>query len=228
MLGRLVLVLLFFATPVLAGEKPYVAAADLDLTVFLPMPVKAGSPEDKRQQGMVIEVQKAATTERIELAVADAKETVFDMYSRTLGEKFTVEALPKTTHMFERVGESEDAVVDAAKPFYGRARPFRANPEIKPLVRQSSSGSYPSGHATRVTAVAIILTSMIPEKRDLIWARAYEYAESRVVGGMHYREDLDAGYRAGSALAAVTMSNPEFRADYPEVRSELRSALGLR
>jgi acid phosphatase (class A) len=149
------------------------------------------------------------------------------MYTHTLGEKFAVEALPKTAHMFERVGESEDAVVDAAKPFYGRVRPFLANPEIKPLVKPSSSGAYPSGHATRVTAVAIILSSMIPERRDLIWARAYEYAESRVVGGMHYREDLEAGYRAGSALAAVIMANPKFKADYPAVKEELRSALAL-
>jgi acid phosphatase (class A) len=220
MLRTFFLALLFVATPALAGEKPYVTAADLDLTVFLPMPVKAGSPDDKRQQQVVIEVQKATTTQRIELAVADAKETIFD-------KTFTVEALPKTAHMFERVGESEDAVVDAAKPFYGRVRPFLANPEIKPLVKPSSSGAYPSGHATRVTAVAIILSSTIPEKRDLIWARAYEYAESRVVGGMHYREDLEAGYRAGSALAAVIMANPEFRADYAAVKEELRSALAL-
>ena len=77
--------------------------------------------------------------------------------------------LPKTAYLFARVGESEDATVDPAKPFYGRKRPFLANPDIKPLVRPSTSGSYPSGHATRVTAGAIILASMLPEKRDAIW-----------------------------------------------------------
>ena len=68
---------------------------------------------------------------------------------------------------------------------------------------------------------------MAPEKRDIIWTRAEEYAESRVVGGMHYKEDLDAGYRVGSALAAVLMANGEFKADYADVKAEIRAALGL-
>jgi hypothetical protein len=60
MLRTFLLALLDLAAPALASEKPYVTAADLDLTAFLPMPVKAGSPEDKRQQ------EVGATTERIE------------------------------------------------------------------------------------------------------------------------------------------------------------------
>lgn len=70
-----------------------------------------------------------------------------------------------------------------ASPFYGRIRPWLANPEIKALVKSTKSGAYPPGHTTRVTAVATILSALIPEKRELIWARAAEYAESRVIGG---------------------------------------------
>ncbi|MCW3477199.1 hypothetical protein [Limobrevibacterium gyesilva] len=38
------------------------------------------------------------------------------------------------------------------------------------------SGACPSGQTTRVTVTAIILASMLPEKKGIIWARADEYA----------------------------------------------------
>jgi acid phosphatase (class A) len=215
------------ATPARAGEKPYITAADLDLRLFLPMPVAAGSEADKAQQEAVIEAQKKASPERIALAQADAEESVFDMYTRTFGEGFNPTALPKIAHLFARVGESEDAVVDPAKPFFGRVRPWLANPDIKALVKSTKSGAYPSGHTTRVTAVAVILTAMVPEKRDLIWSRAAEYAESRVIGGMHYWPDISAGWRAGSAFATAIMANPEFKADFPDAMAVLRAAMGL-
>jgi acid phosphatase (class A) len=230
MIRRLALACLLVLAPVLslsAKEKPYVTAADLDVTAFLPPPVATGSPADLAQQAMVIAVQDKATPERIELAKADVEESVYDMYARTLGPAFAAEALPAVTHLFGRVGESEDAVVDPAKPFFGRVRPFLANPAIKPLVKPSKSGAYPSGHTTRVAAVATILVMMIPEKRDAIWSRAAEYAQSRVVGGMHYPEDIDAGWRAGAALAATILANPEFKSDFPAAKTELRAALGL-
>jgi acid phosphatase (class A) len=222
-----VAVAIFFISPAAAGEKPYITAADLDLRLFLPMPVAAGSEADKAQQAEVIALQAKATPERIALAKADAEESVFDMYTRTFGESFNPQALPKIAHLFARVGESEDAVVDPAKPFYGRIRPWLANPDIKALVKSTKSGAYPSGHTTRVAAVATILTAMIPEKRDLIWARASEYAESRVVGGMHYWPDIEAGWRAGAAFAAAIMANPDFKADFPDAKAELRAAMKL-
>ena len=106
-------------------------------------------------------------------------------------------------------------------------RPWLATPDVKALIKSTKSGAYPSGHTTRVAAVATILTAMAPEKQDIIWARAAEYAESRVVGGMHYWPDIAAGWRSGAAFAAAIMANPEFKADFPEAKAELRAALGL-
>ena len=226
MIKRFVLALAM-SLPLLAHgvEAPYVTDKDLDLRHYLPLPIAAGSDADKAQQAEVIAAQKAASPERIALAQADAAESIYDMYGKTFA--LDKAKLPKISHLFERVGESEDATVDSAKPFYGRIRPFLANSEIKPLVKQSKSGAYPSGHATRVTAVAIILTAMIPEKRDMIWKRVEEYSFSRIIGGMHYREDIEVGLRTGSALATAIMNNADYKADYPAARAELRTSLGL-
>jgi acid phosphatase (class A) len=220
--------MLLVAAPAMAGEPPYLTAAKLDVRIMLPPAVVAGSAQDKAEQEAVIAAQKAASPERIKLAAADADETIYDMFARTLGAGFAKANMPKADVFFERAGESEDEVVDPAKPFYGRVRPYLANPEaIKPLVKASKSGAYPSGHTTRVTMMAVIMTAMLPEKRDAIWARAEEYAQSRVIGGMHYPNDLEGGKKVGTAMAAVMFADPAFRADFEVAKGEVRKALGL-
>ena len=211
----------------IAGESPYLTHKQLDIIPFLPTPVANGSAEDKAQQMWVLEAQKAATPERIALAKRDAEETVFAMFSSVLGANFKPENLPFFTVVFARIGDTEDAVVDPVKAYFGRIRPFLNNPEIKPLVPPSKSGSYPSGHTSRSTMMAIVLSSMLPEKRAALFERANDYAQSRVIGGMHYPNDLDAGRRAGSAMAATLLASPTFNTDYEAARAELRKVLGL-
>jgi len=210
-----------------AAEKPYLTQKQLDIIPFLPTPIANGSADDRAQQTLVIAAQKAATPERIALANSDAEETVYAMFSTVLGADFKPANLPLFTSMFERMGETEDAVVDPVKAYFGRTRPFLNNPDIKPLVKPSKSGSYPSGHTSRSTMMAIVLSSMLPEKRAALFVRANEYAESRVIGGMHYPNDLDAGRRAGSAMAATLLASPTFNTDFEAARAEVRKVLGL-
>jgi acid phosphatase (class A) len=211
-----------------AGEEPYITAKTLDLMNFLPPPPVAGSAEDMADRAAVVAAQKAAGPERVALAQHDAEETIYVMFDKVMGDKFKAEALPLTSKLFARLGESEDATIDPVKPAYGRVRPYLAAPEeIKAQVKASKSGSYPSGHTTRVTLSAIVLSAMVPEKRAEIWARADEYAWSRVVGGMHYPRDLDGGRRAGTAMAATAFADPKFQADFAAAKAELRAALGL-
>lgn len=210
-----------------AAESPYLTHKQLDIIPFMPAPVANGSAEDRAQQMLVIAAQKAATPERIALANSDAEETVYAMFSTVLGPNFKPANLPLFTAMFARMGDTEDAVVDPVKAFFGRTRPFLNNPDIKPLVKASKSGSYPSGHTSRSTMMAIVLSSMLPEQRAAIFARANDYAESRIIGGMHYPNDLDAGRRAGSAMAATLLASPTFNTDFEAAKVELRKALGL-
>ena len=90
-------------------------------------------------------------------------------------------------------------------------------------MRPSISGSYPSGHTTNATLAAIVMGDIVPEKRDAIWQRAADYSHSRVVGGMHYPNDLFGGKLAGTAIAVALQSRPEFKADFAAARRELGS-----
>ena len=210
-----------------AAESPYLTTKQLDIIPFMPAPTVNGSAEDLAQQVLVIQAQKAASAERIALANRDTEETVYAMFASVLGAEFKAENLPVFTAMFVRMGDTEDAVIDPVKAYFGRIRPFLNNPEIKPLVKPSKSGSYPSGHTSRSTMMAAVLSSMLPEKRAAIYERANDYALSRVIGGMHYPNDLDAGRRAGTAMAATLLASPTFKTDFEAAKAEVRKALGF-
>lgn len=215
------------ASPAIAREKPYLTAQDLDLVAILPPPAANGSDADREQQAVVLAAQRTASPERIEQAKRDVDESLDTMFGAALGKALPAASLPATTRLFERIGETEEVVVAPTKKAFQRLRPYLSNLEIKPLVRPSISGSYPSGHTTHVNVAAIVLGSIVSEKRDAIWPRAKDYAWSRVIGGMHYPNDLDGGVRAGTAIAVALQSRPEFKADFDAAKRELRQYLGL-
>ncbi len=224
---RLALAALLAAGPALAAEAPYLTAAQVDLMRLLPPPPAQGSPVDLAEMEEVVSVERTRTPARAALATADAAETVFDMFGALLGPRFAPAAIPAATRLFARLEETEEDVVGPAKKGFARPRPHLANPALKPVAPQSRSGSYPSGHATRGAMMGIVVAAMLPEMRDAIFARTAEYAESRVVAGVHYRSDIVAGRQAGTAIGAVLMNDPGFMAEYGPARAEVRRALGL-
>jgi acid phosphatase (class A) len=215
------------ALPAAAREAPYLTAQELDLVAILPPPIVAGSEADRAQQDVVLRAQRSASPDRIEQARHDVDESLDTMFGAVLGKPLPAASLPATTRLFERIGETEEVVVSGTKKAFQKLRPYLSNSEIKPLVRPSVSGSYPSGHTTHVTVAAIVLGEIVPEKRDAIWRRAGDYAWSRVIGGMHYPNDLDGGRLAGTAIAVALRDRPEFKADFQAARRELRGFLGL-
>ncbi len=215
-----------FSAPAMAAD-PYVTATMLPLTPLLPPPPVAGSAADARDLLAVIDSQSKANDARKTQALIDSDETIQVMFGALLGDTFGAANFPAVTHLFDRIGASEDATVDPAKPTFGRVRPWLAHAEVKPIAKPTKSPSYPSGHATRAGAYAAVLAAMVPEKQQEIWARARDYAQSRVIGGMHYPSDLDGGWRAAAALTAVLFQQEIFRADFDVAKAELRAGLGL-
>lgn len=218
---------LVVALPAAAREAPYLTVQELDLATILPPPVEADSMADIEQQGAVLAAQWSATPERVEQARRDVDESPDTLFGAVLGKTLDPKALPATTRLFARLRETEDAVVGPAKKAFKRVRPYLSDSRIKALVRPSVSGSYPSGHTTNATLGAIVMGDIVPEKRPAIWQRASDYSQSRVIGGMHYPNDLLGGKLAGTAIAVALQGHPEFKADFDAARRELRQYLGL-
>ncbi len=206
--------------------QPFITNKDVDLTMILPPPPANDSAQTKAELGEVLTLQVTRTPEMVASAVADADENVW-RFANVMGPKFNKETLPKFSAFFDRVVATEGAVVDPAKDVWKRPRPHQLSDLVKPAVKLSSSGSWPSGHATVGTMMGIILSDMVPEKRAEIMARAAEYAHNREVGGIHYASDVEMGKISGSVIAAVLLNRDDFKAEYEAARAELRSDLGM-
>lgn len=204
--------------------KPFVTNKDIDLTMILPPPPANDSAQTKAELGEVLTLQVTRTPEMAASAVADSEENVW-RFANVMGPNFNKEKLPKFSAFFDRVVETEGAVVDPAKDVWKRPRPHQLSDLVKPAVKRS--GSWPSGHATVGTMMGIILADMVPEKRAEIMARAAEYAHNREVGGIHYASDVEMGKISGSVIAAVLLNRDDFKAEYEVARAELRSDLGM-
>ena len=217
-----------FAAPLFAEDaKPFATATDIDLTALLPTPPATGSAAMNAELAAVLAVQVTRTDAEAARAVADDAENVWVYADVIQNPKFTKDSLPKFTAFFDRVVATEGEVVDPSKKVWARPRPYLYSDLVMPLLDKSKSGSYPSGHATVGTLMGIVLANMVPEKHTEIMARAWDYGQNRVVAGMHYQTDIEAGRISGTVIAATIMGHPDFRDEFAAAKAELRAALGL-
>ena len=205
-----------------ASSLPYVTAQDLDLKLYLPPPPANNSAQTKSELAEVLTLQVTRTPEMEARARADAIQDVW-RFHEVMGPKFTKETLPRVSALFERVVATEEAVVDPAKEAWKRPRPHLLSDLVRPIARLSTSGSWPSGHATVGVLMGTLLSAMVPEKRPEIMNRAYEYGTNRVVAGIHFRSDVEVARIAGALIALELMRSPEFRAEFELAKAELRA-----
>lgn len=116
----------------------------------------------------------------------------------------------KTAHLLALMNMvSFDAVVASheAKYFYWLLRPSMADPGITLSFPNPNFPSYPSNHAAISAGMAAILGATFPAEASRLDALAEEAAFSRVLGGIHYRFDGDAGIALGRAVAAWALAH---------------------
>lgn len=207
-----------------ADALPYFDSTAVDLTELLPPPPSSDSTETRAELGELLVIQVTRTPEMVAHAQADAVEEVW-RFADVLGPKFTADALPKTAALFERLVATDNAVLNPAKLHFNRQRPYLVSELVRPVVKPTTSGSWPSSHAALGTLMGIILADMLPEKRMAIMERARAYADNRLVAGAHFPSDVEMGRTAGTVIAAVALHQPAFASDYAAARTELRAAL---
>jgi len=145
-------------------------------------------------------------------------------FSCVLGVKLDQSDAPALFHLLARLASDASNVERAAKALYRRPRPFVeiGGPIcVAPDAYLAKSYSYPSGHSTYSWTAALVLDEIAPDRTSAILTRARTYGESRVVCGVHYESDVQAGRLAASALFGALRTNPEFRKDLEAARTEL-------
>lgn len=208
-----------------------------DSLALLPPPPAAGSAAATVDLDAYRATRALRGSARWNLATQDA-ELRFPAAGRTfscaLDAPITEEAMPHLTTVLRRTLADAGLSTYAAKEHYNRTRPFVALKESSCSAAEEprlvKDGSYPSGHSALGWAWALVLASIDPGRADALLARGYAYGQSRMICGVHWQSDVDAGRVMGAAAFARLQSDPAYAAQLVEARRELAAvrAKGLR
>ncbi len=92
-----------------------------------------------------------------------------------------------------------------AKYAYWTGRPFQLIPNFASAIITPNFPSFPSGHSTQSATAAMVLGAFFPADAERLRATADEAAESRILGGIHYRHDNVAGIEMGQRIGALAL-----------------------
>jgi acid phosphatase (class A) len=236
-------------------DAPYLTPSIVDMTRLL-APPRSDADALAHDLEAVHSAQATRDRETAESAAADGAVNVF-VFADVLGQGFEPERLPVTKAFFEKVNREFLSFLQVTKDCWRRPRPFEVDGTITPLADLLAGASarpgsksravplgvdspcvgssrdslysyaYPSGHATFGAMTAILLAELVPERRAQLFERGWDYGDARLIGGVHFPSDLEAGRILGTVLVALMLQNERFSADLNEVRTELRAGLGL-
>jgi acid phosphatase (class A) len=226
-----VLFLCLAATPTLAlSDKPYITASDVDFPLLLPPPPTEDSAAGRRDMQFLLDLQKNMTPERMAAIHADLDQSVYQVAGAVLGPKFTKANFPMAGDFFAKVVKDGGVGVGPIKQKYKKLRPFQYSKDVhtpEDIAKAAGGPTYPSGHGSTGAEVAILLGMMVPEKREALFERGWQYGVNRMASGAAYLSDFEGGHIAATLAVNQMMKNPEFRADFDAVKAEVRKGLGL-
>jgi acid phosphatase (class A) len=226
------------ANTALAGDAPpaptagYLAAGDAPDTIrILPAPPPAGSGREADDRAIFQATRSLRGSPRWDLATSDADLHAANGmadFACTLGRRLDPRNAPTLATIFARVSRDARAVIDPPKDKYARPRPYLADANAPICVDKTDdlgrSPSYPSGHATQSWAWGLILAELAPDRATEILMRARSIGESRIVCGVHFMSDVQAGRDAGAVLVARLHADAAFRADLEKAKAEIAAA----
>jgi acid phosphatase (class A) len=204
----------------------FLQPGELDPTLILPPPPKDDAPAAVEGRAELHRIAAAARTpERLAQAKHDDEVEDVRSIADVLGPAFDLGRFPATAKLFADLRNEDSVAAKQAKAFFKRERPWLNERELDVCDDHTDvKNSYPSGHATMGYAAAAVLAQLMPGNAQVILARATDYSESRLICGVHYRSDVEAGQVLGNVLVAKLMTKPAFVAEVEAARAELTAA----
>jgi membrane-associated phospholipid phosphatase len=100
-----------------------------------------------------------------------------------------------------------DATVAAwdSKFVHNRPRPSEVDPSLATVIPNPTNPSYPSDYAVTAGAASTILAWLFPEEAEFFQAKAQEAVNSRLLAGVEYPSDVEAGLELGRQVAELVI-----------------------
>lgn len=200
-------------------------AVQVDARVFVPPPPQANGALELAERNIV---RGPWSAERRQQALEDNAIDPFAAFDSVLGPQFTHANFPATLAVLDRAGRAAGYAGDPVKFLYQRPRPFVSDSTITPCIpdepRLRASFSYPSGHAALGFGWALVLAELVPARADALIERGRDFTWSRVVCGVHYPSDVEAGRTVAAAAIARLHADPDFQREFAAARAELAAA----
>lgn len=200
-------------------------AVQVDALAFIPPAPQANGALELAERAIV---RGPWSAERRAQALADNAIDPFAAFDSVLGENFTAANFPATAALLTRAGRAAGYAGDPVKFRDQRPRPFVTDSSITPCIPDEpalrASFSYPSGHAALGFGWALVLAELVPSRAEAIIDRGRDFTWSRVVCGVHYPSDVEAGRTVASAAVARLHADPDFQRELAAAREELARA----
>jgi acid phosphatase (class A) len=178
----------------------------------------------------IFAIHRSANPQQVESANWDNKHENIWAIAKVVSERLTPESMPATAALWADVSNDQSIFVSAAKKYFQHPRPYDLDANIKSICGSNPGGpknSYPSGHGTMGFVASLLLTMMVPEKGEVLRARADEYAHNRVVCGDHYAADIVGSKEGAYMIVGNMIGNPRFEQKFASAKAEVRRALGM-
>jgi acid phosphatase (class A) len=209
------------AAPLFA-QSNYFVPGHLNADSLLAPPPEPGSAEEAADLATVRSVFGSRTPAEEARAVKDSSLS-FSLFSPATGARLELKQQPKLQALLAEVKAEIGKTIDSSKDHWKRHRPYQMDEHLQ-LGEPEPSFSYPSGHSTRGTVYALVLSEVFPENREAILAFGRQIGWDRIVIGKHFPTDVYAGRVLGQAIFHELMASPAFQKDLATARAELQTA----
>jgi acid phosphatase (class A) len=197
---------LFGATPAHALE--FVTSQAISADDFPPPPAQ-GSEMDEADLAKVLELQSVRTYEQCVRASKEVELSFATLFGPPYGPLSFEEVLAGRPLYLKLVNDTEQ-FTNLVRAAYRRERPFQKSTSVQTCLPRQESTSYPSNHAANARIAALVFSLVYPERAEQLMARADEVALDRVIGGVHFPSDIEAGKSIADNLFAQMKETPKF------------------
>ena len=192
-------------------KKPYYLTGNEDVWENFPSKPALGSPVDQTDLLITLSLQASRSEDQKNEAIRDKTYSI-KLMTDVIDPNFET----KYSNTFKVLTNADiDAyfINTTIKRANGRLRPFVQHPTLVVPLFTVGDFSYPSGHASGTELQARILAKLFPAQREALLKRARQIADGRVVAGVHYASDTEAGLALGDLLFMQLETKSAFQKD---------------